>query len=206
MALIYAGELTTATSIEDEGENQKQPAYLHDFYIDHYEVTNQQYLECMSDGYCEAPLNTKWINNPAYLDHPIVYVNYTAAQTYCEWRGARLPSQAEWEFAASEELESLNYFWGDKSPICQIGSRLGEKIEIDSEVDIGTNPVGSLDPNAFGLYDMTGSLWEWVQDMHDGRPDDSSQSVVSFLRMSSWIGYGPVYSRFLCGFRCARSP
>jgi hypothetical protein len=203
MELISAQVPSTNTFEQAVVNDIEQPVPLEDFYINKYEVTNQNYAECVALGVCKPPLNTIWFDQSAYQDHPVLYVSYPMAQRYCEWRGARLPTQAEWEFAANDEIESLDYFWGDKSPICQVGSRLGKHIEEEADVNPGTEPVGSYDPNIYGLFDMTGSVWEWVQTEDDKQLDNAEESIVSFLRMSSWSGYGPVYTRFYCGFRCA---
>ena len=108
--------------------------------------------------------------------------------------------------AAGDELAAFDTYWEDDSPVCQVGSRLGAEIDEREAFEPGMKPVGGEASNRFGLYDMTGNAWEWVQDPYTGNEYHTSPSYVSFLRMSGWSGYGPVYSRFVCSFRCARSP
>jgi formylglycine-generating enzyme required for sulfatase activity len=206
MVLVPAGEFQIAERDYVSMEYIVRSAYLDDFYLDVYEVTNQRYAECVGAGVCAEPVNTTYYADTAYLDHPVVYVTWEMAGAYCEWRGARLPVKDEWEKAASDELAAVEYYWGDVSPICQVGARLGAEIEPDDRFDVGTQPVGSQLPNAFGLHDMTGNVWEWVQDRYPGDEYQTSPEVVSFLRMTRWSGYGPLFGRFVCGFRCARTP
>lgn len=206
MALVPAGEFKIAGWEKERGATVVTATFVDDFYLDLYEVTNRRYAECVDAGVCVLPENTLSYSNSAYQDHPVVFVTWDMAQTYCQWRGARLPSKSEWDKGASDELEVVEYYWGDESPVCQVGARLGAGLDQNADLDPGTEPAGSHEPNIFGLYDMTGNVWEWVQDQHVSDQYKSSSSFVSFLRMSSWSGYGPVYRRFLCGFRCARSP
>jgi formylglycine-generating enzyme required for sulfatase activity len=205
MALVPAGDFKIAGWDGERGEPSVS-TYVDNFYIDIYEVTNRRYAECVGDSVCALPKITTSYTNEKFLDHPVVFVTWDMAQTYCQWRGARLPSKAEWEKGASDELAMVEYYWGDESPVCQVGSRLGAEIDENADYATGTEAVGSHAPNIFGLYDMTGNVWEWVQDPYVGGAYRNSPSFVSFLRMASWSGYGPVYKRFLCGFRCARSP
>lgn len=188
------------------GESADGSATLNEFYLDIYEVTNQRYADCVASGSCVEPENITFYADTSYQDHPVVFVTRDMAQEYCQWREARLPTKLEWEQAAADELEGAAYYWGDSSPVCQVGARLGAPIDEEANFEIGTMPVGSTEPNSFGLYDMTGNAWEWVQDPFSGGDYISSPSHVSFLRMSGWSGYGPVYRRFICSFRCAHTP
>ena len=208
MVLVPAGEFRTVSQSSPLDDRVEKVVFVDDFYIDLYEVTNRRYRECVQQGVCDLPDKTTPYDDPAYIDHPVVFVTYSMAETYCEWRGSRLPSKAEWDKAAAEELEALDNFWGNDSPVCQVGAPLGTTIDERLDFDTGTETTGSHDPNSYGLYDMTGNVWEWVGDGYgeDQTSVSSGNSIVSFLRMTRWSGYGPLYGRFLCGFRCARSP
>lgn len=206
MVLIPAGEFQMTAWDELKNEKTFQPVQVDDFYIDVYEVTNQQYAACVDEGDCIEPANTMEYSNEAYLDHPVVFVTWDMANSFCEWRDARLPTKAEWEKAAADELASVEYYWGDVSPLCQVGSRMGATIDPNTDYDPDTKAREGAEPNAYGLYDMTEGMWEWVQDKHEADAYNSTSDFVSFLRVYRTGGYGPLYNRFLCSFRCARTP
>jgi len=106
------------------------------------------------------------------MDHPVTQVSYRDALAYCVWAGARLPTEAEWEFAARGGLEAKAYVWGDEE-------RPGGKVMAnhwqggfpgkDTTEDgfHGTAPVGSFPPNGYGLFDMAGNVWEFTADWYD---------------------------------------
>lgn len=107
-------------------------------------------------------------------DHPVVHVSWDDAVAYCQWAGKRLPTEAEWEFAARGGLEAQPFVWGD-APLSddqpQANIWQGEFPHFNSQADgfIRTAPVKSFSPNGYGLYDMAGNVWEWCSDWY--RPD-----------------------------------
>jgi formylglycine-generating enzyme len=121
-------------------------------------------------------------------DHPVVHVAYEDAQAYCDWAGAALPAEAQWEAAARGGLEAARYVWGDMPE--RPGQRLANYWHGDfpwrPEPGYGsTAPVGSFQPNGYGLFDMAGNVWEWTTDWyldpsaHDGCcvPDPETASM-----------------------------
>lgn len=105
-------------------------------------------------------------------DHPVVQVSYEDALAYAKWAGKRLPTEAEWEYAARGGLAQANYVWGNEFK--PNGKRMattfaGEHFPIVNPTQktiIGTTKVASYPPNGFGLYDMAGNAWQWVADWY----------------------------------------
>jgi sulfatase modifying factor 1 len=113
-------------------------------------------------------------------DHPVVHVSWDDAQAYCQWAGLRLPTEAEWEYAARGGLDQEMYVWG-REPVDQGAQKLniwqGRFPVLNTAEDgfITTSPVATFPPNGYGLFDMAGNVWEWVGDWY--RPDTYSQNA-----------------------------
>jgi formylglycine-generating enzyme required for sulfatase activity len=108
------------------------------------------------------------------MNHPVVQVAYDDAIAYCSWVGGRLPTEAEFEFAARGGLVHKRYVWGDEfRPESKFMANTfqGEFPQTNTAEDgyIGTAPVGSFPANGYGLFDMAGNVWEWTSDWY--RPD-----------------------------------
>lgn len=107
-------------------------------------------------------------------DHPVVHVNYEDVIAYCDWAGKRLPTEAEWEYAARGGLEGKSYPWGDeRQPDGEWVFNMWQGVfPVERKVEDGykhSSPVKSFPPNGYGLYDMSGNVWEWTGDYY--RPD-----------------------------------
>ena len=180
----------------DEGETDERPSHLvrmDPFFIDETEVSNGQYAQCVDAGVCNPPARSSatyhpaYYGDPAYDDFPVVHVSWYSAETFCGWRGGRLPSEAEWEMAAGfDPVQAivLRYPWGDafegtKVNYCDVGCSREAR---DSSVNDGhrdTAPVGSyLDGRSpIGAYDMAGNVMEWVSDWYDFRYYQNSTDI-----------------------------
>ncbi|MCU0484834.1 MAG: bifunctional serine/threonine-protein kinase/formylglycine-generating enzyme family protein [Anaerolineales bacterium] len=220
MVLIPAGSFLMGS---DTGSADEQPVHkvsLDAFYMDTYEVTNDQYAQCVAAGICEAPSCSSDRNNP------VACIFWDQAKAYCEWIGGRLPTEAEWEYAARGGLEGKLYPWGDDSPICQAGAINGANFGYCPTS--GTIAVGSYAANGYGLYDMVGNVGEMVNDLYDWdyyaisplyNPTGPETGSLRSVRGGSWHYDTPRYSRVthrsyidplyrfsFIGFRCARDP
>jgi formylglycine-generating enzyme required for sulfatase activity len=104
-------------------------------------------------------------------NYPVVHISYEDAQTYCDWAGRRLPTEAEWEYAARGGKRDKIYFWGDLSNALSnyVNSWEGEFPVTNTQADgfEKSAPVKSFPPNDFGLYEISGNVWEWTSDWYN---------------------------------------
>jgi len=118
-------------------------------------------------------------------NHPVVQVSWFDAQAYCAWAGGRLPTEAEWEYAARGELDQKNNVWGD-DPVdatkCNIWQGRFPVINTMEDGFEATSPVGSFPPNGYGLVDMAGNVWEWVNDFY--RPDTYATDATNAVAVN----------------------
>ena len=245
---VPAGEFEMGSEQYDD-EKPIHTVYLDAYWIDETEVTNEMFVKFVNDteyvtdaeqegksyvyedGSWTQKSGANW-QHPlgidgsisALMEHPVVHVSWNDASAYCEWADRRLPTEAEWEKAARGGLEGKQYPWGDDTPVCEYGAINGAKFDDNENCnDTGTEPVGSYAPNGYGVYDMSGNVWEWVDDWYAAYPgntiaNSSYGTTYRVLRGGSWSSYedilrsayrydsSPSNSNYFIGFRCSRSP
>ncbi len=199
-------------SAEDEGEDDEHPSHevtLGNFCLDAREVSVEQYLACMRAGRCSPPASTIQVQGwsqqavsamSAYcngtredrMDHPVNCVTWNQATQYCAWRGARLPTEAEWEYAARGSDRRL-YPWGGQLPDARLANACGEECEAlpvwgrgrvrgVHEQDDGweaTAPVTAFGRGRtpLGILNLGGNVWEWTADYHGTYPSEPAQNA-----------------------------
>ena len=252
MVLIPAGEFMMGEHHGDGRSDERpvHPVYLDAFYIDKYEVTNAQYAQFLNEygkntdpaGHTLLYIGSPWclIENvggtyrpkAGYETHPVIEVSWYGAAAYAQHYGKRLPTEAEWERAARGtyvgEGEYKTYVWGDEWPPPEgAGNFYSQYIDGYHDDYEQIAPVGSFDPNGYGLHDMAGNVWEWCQDWYDSGyystsprnnptgPTSGGSRVLrggswpdsdwSDLRVASRLYNYPDYSCLNVGFRCGAS-
>ena len=224
-----------------DNERSRHLCYLEAYSIDRYPVTCRQYRDFMESGGYQNPdwwsadgwkwlQSAKvdrplyWSENPAFNNHPVCGVSWYEAEAYCNFTGKRLPSEAEWEKAASWDAANQTYRiypWGEEQPnssLCNHGNNIAKTSPVDAF------PKGA---SAAGCYDMLGNVWEWTASTFDAYPGFESYpyrgySQVYFdgehrvLKGGSWATfpqalrssfrnwYYPGVRQIIAGFRCAK--
>lgn len=194
MVLIPAGEIIMGSNTHEANAYPAHPVETGAYYIDKYEVTNSSFSKCVKEGACDPPrsLSSKTRSNyyedSDYAFYPVIWVSWNDAETYCEWRGGRLPSEAEWEKAARGD-DGRTYPWGDEMGTECVEANYWKFTGCGDTRAIGT----TLGESPYGAFEMAGNVWEWVQDelilYPGGRSGSISSSEVGnkVLRGGSWL-------------------
>ncbi|GAA1956155.1 formylglycine-generating enzyme family protein [Microbacterium deminutum] len=142
------------------------------------------------------------------MRHPVVHVSFEDARAYAAWAGKRLPTEAEHEYAARGGVDGARFAWGDDTypgGVPQANSWLG-RFPYENRGVGGTAPVGSYPPNGYGLYDMTGNVWEWTTDYYtprhlrlSDRPVDAGRRDNLLATASAQEGFPTIPRRVLKG-------
>jgi formylglycine-generating enzyme required for sulfatase activity/tRNA A-37 threonylcarbamoyl transferase component Bud32 len=187
---IPGGTFTMGSPVGEEGREQDENQHrvtVSPFLIGKFEVTNQQYARFLA-AHPETDKPENWIDSlPS--DEPVSGVSWQQSDAFARWAGGRLPTEAEWEYAArSGGIESR---YGSLSDIAWYGGNSGARM----------HPVGLKQANAFALYDMLGNVWEWCADWYDSYdkrpvidPSGPATGLGHVVRGGAW-GNGKVFVR-----------
>ena len=189
-----------------EGQHDERPVRtvtVDGFRIDRYEVSVAAFSACVEEGGCRTPyrggdvfpmpwerLNCNW-GQEQRASHPMNCVDWYEANAFCQWAGKRLPTEAEWEKAARGEA-GRRYPWGDEQPDCEraVIDAGGDGCGRETTWPIGSKPLGA---SPYGVEDMSGNVWEWVDDWYaydyyvwapDVNPRNTTQETVP--RQPGW--------------------
>ncbi|MDE0016930.1 MAG: SUMF1/EgtB/PvdO family nonheme iron enzyme [Candidatus Poribacteria bacterium] len=196
MVLIEAGEFRMGSNQSDR-EKPIHSVYVDAFYMDEYEVTNAQYAEFLNAKGKHTEAGKEWYRlgnafsrieyisrkyqvKGGYENHPVTMVSWYGAMAYAEWKGKRLPTEAEWEKAARGGLAGLTYPWGNTID--------SNRANYNNHVK-DTTVVGKYAANGYGLYDMTGNVWEWCLDEYNAGfyAISPSQNPLSGANSIQWL-------------------
>jgi formylglycine-generating enzyme required for sulfatase activity len=166
MIAIPGGTFLMGSDSQKPREGPVTRVTLSGFQLDRTEVTQSAYAACVAAGACSEPASgddssCDW-RVPGTDNYPINCINWFQARAFCEWRGARLPTEAEWEFAARGQ-EERTYPWGEAAPD-------ETRAQLFDIAVVGTHPAGAT---PLGLQDMAGNVWEWVEDVDSPHPGGS---------------------------------
>ncbi len=234
MVLVPAGPFPMGVPPGDrDGGRDEYPrheVHLDAYYIDTFEVTNGRYLEFVKATHHRVPQNAKnptrnlWQGeaiSDSLADRPVVNVDWADAEAYCKWVGKRLPTEAEWEKAAKGNHD-WRFPWGSVEPTAKHLNYNQKWIGEKTLMPVGSYEAGK---SPYGLYDMAGNVWEWVNDWYDAKyyetspaknPKGPETGTKRVLRGSGWQNETPTVRIFTrvdsdptvrnesTGFRCAK--
>ncbi len=230
-------------------EKPAHNVFVDDFYISRYEVTNAQFCAFLNNAGVGADasrngkqlialdqklsqirfIDGKYVPEEGKGNYPVVEVSWFGAVAFCKWAGGRLPTEAEWEYAARGGSKSRGFLYSGDNNLDEVAWHYG-----NSQRDLssgfyenhGTMPIGLKKPNELGIYDMTGNVYEWCSDRYNrdyygyspvNNPTGAESGYSRVLRGGSWgdepkacrvayrVSVGEYTNYFMYGFRFVKS-
>lgn len=187
---IPAGSFKMGDNGDGRNDGPRHSVTLDAFWMNRTPVTNAMYALCVKAGGCDGAIR-KAINphyyDSAYANHPVVYVTWYNAQKYCKWVGGTLPTEAQWERAASDDGHRT-YPWGGRFPNPNLAN---VNNFYKTTTKVGSHPGGA---SPFGVQDMGGDVREWVSDWYSPsykrdstvNPTGPAKGHLKVLRGASW--------------------
>ena len=221
MVVVPSGETRIGTPPVDQGrpysEGRRREVRVNDpFAMGKFEVTFDEWDACVNEGACANAQD----DGLGRGKRPVINISWTEADAYTRWlkrktgKTYRIPTEAEWEYSARAGADAERFFGLRKEDVCKFGNVYDETAQ--RELDFGwdhlpcddgfaeTAPAGSFSPNAFGLHDMLGNVWEWTLDcrvkLWQHAPADTSPRLDGdcserAFRGASWVNHPPWYLR-----------
>ena len=208
MFFVKGGTFIMGTDKDDQKNNDAHKVTIDDFYIGKYEITNQQYCVFLNEKSNQVENGSPWISTfrnscrisfsdgkfypkPGFETNPVTEITWYGANAYCEWAGGRLPTEAEWEYAATggNTVADTNFFkYAGSDTINKVAWHVRNS-------NRRTHPVGEKEPNQIGLFDMSGNAREWCLDWFSGHyyknsptdnPINNQKTKYRVIRGGSW--------------------
>ncbi len=224
MVLVPGGTFDMGSDLGAADEKPVHPVTLNAFFLDQYEVTNARYNKCVDEGKCTPPAlkgsstRAAYFGNAEFDNYPVINITWTQATAFCAWEGGkRLPTEAEWEYAATGG-DGRRYPWGNEFNMDFLPARAADS----DTTEVGSHPQ-NISP--FGVFDMAGNVVEWVVDRYGATyygvspaanpagPETGSQRVQrggsfgnpdgGFYTTTRRYHQGPNFRDVDIGFRCA---
>ncbi|MFN0174701.1 MAG: formylglycine-generating enzyme family protein [Saprospiraceae bacterium] len=238
MMRIEGGIFQMGSNDSEAGTDEKpvHSVTVSTFYLSKYEVTNTEFAKFLNENGNQPEGGATWIDlagkyddercrisqsgstfsvESGYENYPVIFVNWYGATAYCKWlanktgKNYRLPTEAEWEYAAANGNRHTKYSWGNDLPVGKMGGNVCDQsaknkyanwtaFENYDDGYVYTAPVGQFNANDFGLYDMTGNILEWCADWYGSDyyknspskdPKGPSKGDSRVCRGGSWLTY-----------------
>jgi len=198
---IPGGEFILGNDISNNLNKSQCWVKVEGFWLGKYEITNEQYALFIKETAHRKPdfWNDKALNLP---NNPVVGMTWEDAISYCQWAGVRLPSEVEWEYAATFGGHQFCYGTATGDINHNLANYSGAQ---EQDCWLYTSPVGSFPPNPFGLYDLAGNVWEWCENIYQSDPVRPNEIITQterekkgfrVMKGGSWH-YGPDHCRVI---------